>query len=284
MELLLRNPNDCLQFFTDQLKAVHEFCFPIRTSSSRRASNKWFTTEVQRALLERDLAYKDWKTATQDEKDLKQRTYKRLRNRANSVVERAKKTFLGGYLDANISSKLLWTRVKNLGAGKDKSSQQCDHDPDEVNRIFLSSFTPADSANYQYARPPPSPYNFSFRNVQSWEVVNAVCEVKSNAVGMDDLPIRFLKIALPLVIHQITHMFNLFIDTSTYPDLWKHAKVLPLKKKPNLNDVTNLRPISILCSLSKAFEKLLDQQMAYYIDSNQLLTEYQAGFRQPPVV
>ncbi|KAL9698909.1 hypothetical protein quinque_002350 [Culex quinquefasciatus] len=274
------DPNHSLEFFTERLKIVHDTCFPLRTSSRRNAPNRWFTADVQRAILERDLAYKDWRTAASDVKDLKRRTYKTLRNRANSVIERAKKTFLGGYLDANIPSKLLWTRVKSLGVGKDKSSQPCDHDPDEVKRMFLSSFTPAETRNDQHARILPSQYNFSFRNVHYWEVVNAICEVKSNAVGMDGLPIRFLKIVLPLVIQQITHMFNLFINTSTFPNLWKHAKVLPLKKKSNSNDVTNLRPISILCSLSKAFEKLLDQQMANYIDNNHLLTEHQAGFRK----
>ncbi|KAL9700936.1 hypothetical protein quinque_004377 [Culex quinquefasciatus] len=274
------DPNHSLEFFTERLKVVHDTCFPLRASSRRNAPNRWFTADVQRAILERDLAYKDWRTAASDVKDLKRRTYKTLRNRANSVIERAKKTFLGGYLDANIPSKLLWTRVKSLGVGKDKSSQPCDHDPDEVNRMFLSSFTPAETRNDQHARILPSQYNFSFRNVHYWEVVNAICEVKSNAVGMDGLPIRFLKIVLPLVIQQITHMFNLFINTSTFPNLWKHAKVLPLKKKSNSNDVTNLRPISILCSLSKAFEKLLDQQMANYIDNNHLLTEHQAGFRK----
>ncbi|KAL9698908.1 hypothetical protein quinque_002349 [Culex quinquefasciatus] len=274
------DPNHSLEFFTERLKIVHDTCFPLRTSSRRNAPNRWFTADVQRAILERDLAYKDWRTAASDVKDLKRRTYKTLRNRANSVIERAKKTFLGGYLDANIPSKLLWTRVKSLGVGKDNSSQPCDHDPDEVNRMFLSSFTPAETRNDQHARILPSQYNFSFRNVHYWEVVNAICEVKSNAVGMDGLPIRFLKIVLPLVIQQITHMFNLFINTSTFPNLWKHAKVLPLKKKSNSNDVMNLRPISILCSLSKAFEKLLDQQMANYIDNNHLLTEHQAGFRK----
>ena len=52
---------------------------------------------------------------------------------------------------------------------------------------------------------------------------------------------------------------------------------MPLKKKPHLNDITNLRPISILCALSKAFEK---QQMTSYIEDNKLLTEFQAGFRK----
>ncbi|KAL9698013.1 hypothetical protein quinque_001454 [Culex quinquefasciatus] len=172
----ISDPNHSLEFFTEQLKIVHDTCFPLRTSSRRNASNRWFTGDVQRAILERDLAYKDWRTAAPDVKDLKRHTYKTLRNRANSVIERAKKTFLGGHLDANIPSKLLWTRVKNLGVGKDKSSQPCDHDPDEVNHMFLSSFTQAETRNAQHARTLPSQYNFAFRNVQYWEVVNAICE------------------------------------------------------------------------------------------------------------
>lgn len=97
---------------------------------------------------------------------------------------------------------------------------------------------------------------------------------------MDGLPIKFIKIILPLIVQQVTHMFNCIIETSTFPSCWKHAKVLPLRKKPHVNALTNLRPISILCALSKAFEKLLKQQMSSYITVNNLLTEHQVGFRK----
>lgn len=43
--------------------------------------------------------------------------------------------------------------------------------------------------------------------------------------------------------------------------------------------MNNLRPISILCSLSKVFEKLLKAQIQRYVQRFNLLSPYQSGFR-----
>lgn len=43
--------------------------------------------------------------------------------------------------------------------------------------------------------------------------------------------------------------------------------------------MNNLRPISILCALSKAFEKILKSQIQRYISRFNLLSPYQSGFR-----
>ena len=40
----ISDPND--EFFTEQLKIVHDTFFPLRTSSGRKASNKWFNADV----------------------------------------------------------------------------------------------------------------------------------------------------------------------------------------------------------------------------------------------
>lgn len=156
----------------------------------------------------------------------------------------------------------------------------CEFDPDEVNRTFLSSFRQGAHRSGPWSTAADSPDSFTFRTVQSWQIINAIWDVKSNATGLDGLSIRFVKIVLPLVLHQITHMFNSIILTSVFPNCWKHAKIIPLRKKPHLSALTNLRPISILCALSKVFEKLLEQQMSSFISENNLLTEHQAGFRK----
>lgn len=276
----IENPNEAIEFFNEHVKRVHDSCIPLRDGTSRRRHNPWFTDVVRQALLERDLAYKDWLQAPPHVRDVKRQRYKVLRNRATMKVAQAKQQYLNQFLDSRVPSKILWQRVRSLGVGKDKSSKPCEFDPDVVNRAFLANYT---SNTQQTSRPPsstpPSPYSFSFQPVQHWEVVNAIWDIQSSAVGMDELPNNFIKIILPLVVHHITHLFNMFIRTSTFPDCWKHAKILPLKKKPHLNDVNNLRPISILCALSKAFEKLLKRQMTSYIESNNLLSDHQAGFR-----
>lgn len=275
-----RDPNELVSFFNTHVKQIHDECIPIRTSKNQKSSNLWFTSEIRKLMLERDLAYQDWIRAPRASKDQARRRYNVLRNRTNTMVANAKTSYLNRFLDSRTPPSVLWKRLKGIGVGKDKSSTACNFHPDDVNRTFLSSYIPSNHNRPRRSLTPDSPHSFRFRPVQCWEVVNVVCSIKSNATGLDGLPIKFIKIILPLVVQQITHMFNCIIETSSYPTSWKHAKILPLRKKPHLNTLSNLRPISILCALSKAFEKLLEQQMSSFIAENNLLTECQAGFRK----
>ena len=47
-----------------------------------------------------------------------------------------------------------------------------------------------------------------------------------------------------------------------------------------VNQSSNYRPISVLSIISKTFEKLISKQLTEYLESNKLLSEYQAGFRK----
>jgi hypothetical protein len=53
------------------------------------------------------------------------------------------------------------------------------------------------------------------------------------------------------------------------PSVWKSAFISPLHKKGKKSDVTNYRPISILCILAKLFEKIVYNQI-YPFKSNQI--------------
>lgn len=270
------DPDELLQFFNNQMKMIHDTCIPCRTLTLRKKSNPWFTSAIRRAMLERDLSYNDWLKASPNLKAQKRLQYKSLRNRVNSMIARAKEQYMDRFLDNRLPSKTLWNRIRGLGVGKGRESTPCDFDPDEVNRTFLSNHVDGRGHSTSLPYVPASPYNFSFKRVQSWDVVNAIWDIKSNASGFDELPIKFLKIILPLTVHHVTYMLNKFIELSYFPSFWKHAKVLPT----HLNAITNLRPISILCSLSKAFEKLLKAQMATYIENNVYFSDCQAGFRK----
>ena len=46
------------------------------------------------------------------------------------------------------------------------------------------------------------------------------------------------------------------------------------------NDCNNYRPISVLSIIAKVFEKLIFQQLTAYLESNNILTKQQAGFRK----
>ena len=90
------------------------------------------------------------------------------------------------------------------------------------------------------------------------------------------------KILKYIFIHQyirLTRLFNCCIQQSIFPDLWKIAFVTPLKKEGFVNNVSDLRPISILPLPAKILEKLLHSQLLNHFEINELLVDNQGGFR-----
>ena len=64
-----------------------------------------------------------------------------------------------------------------------------------------------------------------------------------------------------------------------FPENLKIAKVIALHKGGSKTDVTNYRPISLLTSFSKVFEKLMHHRLLEFLQVNGSLYENQYGFR-----
>lgn len=56
-------------------------------------------------------------------------------------------------------------------------------------------------------------------------------------------------------------IFNNCISNGYFPDSWKTSKIIPIKKKANSNEISNLRPISLLSNLGKLFEMIVRTKM-----------------------
>ena len=72
------------------------------------------------------------------------------------------------------------------------------------------------------------------------------CLKLKKASGPDGLPARLLKDSAVVIADCVSHLVNLFIKSGTVPSEWKKAKVVPLFKSGNKDDLDNYRPISIL--------------------------------------
>lgn len=103
--------------------------------------------------------------------------------------------------------------------------------------------------------------------------------IKSNALGPDDLPIKFLKFCLPNILPVLLHLFNYIIEACVYPVNWKISRVIALPKINDPQSTSDMRPISIVPAISKVFERIIDNQMKEFIHANDLLTPFQSGFR-----
>jgi hypothetical protein len=69
------------------------------------------------------------------------------------------------------------------------------------------------------------------------------------------------------------------ISTGIFPTRLKYAEIKPLYKKGDLANISSYRPISLLTSFSKIFEKITYNKLIRHLNYNHILADEQFGFR-----
>ena len=81
--------------------------------------------------------------------------------------------------------------------------------------------------------------------------------------------------------HHLAWLFTSSIQTGYTPDVWKLATLRMLLKPDKLASLTtNYRPISLLSSIMKLFERVIEQRLRSYLEDIGFINKYQSGFRQ----
>ena len=167
-----------------------------------------------------------------------------------------------------------------------KETSNCDIDPNNLNEHFLNITSQAPELNqncdiltFSSHSNYISHYLFNFEPVCEYDVLRCVNKIQSNAVGIDEIPIRFIKIILPYILPYLTHLINEILTTSIFPQMWKIGIVVPIPKKNNPTEKEDYRPITILPCLAKVAEMLIAEQISCHINNFNLLSPLQSGFR-----
>ena len=92
------------------------------------------------------------------------------------------------------------------------------------------------------------------------------------------IPPKTLKSNSDLCIEPLALIFNDCVEHSTFPDELKCTDVTSLPKNGPTNTRTNFRPICVLPTVSKLFERIMDKQIVDYITP--FLSSLLCGFRQ----
>ena len=122
--------------------------------------------------------------------------------------------------------------------------------------------------------------SFQFAVIPEEEVLKALCSLdETKATGPDGISARLLRMSAPAISKSLTLLFNASLKLGQFPQEWKEANVTPVPKNGDNELVTNYRPVSILPVASKVFETLIHRQLYHYLDSNNLLSSAQFGFR-----
>ncbi|CAG2222644.1 unnamed protein product [Mytilus edulis] len=87
----------------------------------------------------------------------------------------------------------------------------------------------------------------------------------SKATGLDEVGPFFIKLSSKALAPSITYLINLSILEGVFPENLKLAKVTPIFKNGDKHMPENYRPISILPTLSKIFEKHVAKHFYLYL-------------------
>ena len=77
------------------------------------------------------------------------------------------------------------------------------------------------------------------------------------STGVDCISNKLLKFVKNAISEPLIIISNQMLNTGVLPDLLKISKVLPIYKKEDDMMFSNYRPISLLPSISKIFEKVI---------------------------
>lgn len=263
-----------------------------------RVSKPWITKGLIQCMRNRDNLYKKFKKDPNN--NVLKITYKRYRNYCANQLKKAKHKHETQELEkAKHNKRNLWNVIKNIsGSNTSIDHSKClvsGEDPynsvNAVNRFFvdigrrLAEKASSISSSHRFVPEEPaldSPVNsLVLLPATEDEIRHLIQGLRDNcAVGDDQISGKILKRYMDLFIPAITHICNLAISTGEFPSSFKSAVVKPLHKSGSRDCVNNFRPISILPTISKILEKLINKRLVNFLHSNNILSSYQYGFRQ----
>ena len=243
----------------------------------------WFDGEMRHVTNKKRTA---WKRAKRSNTPAAWVKFRSLRNQTCSLARFKQKSFINSLaLDCKKNPKRFWSFFKS----KTKNHSL----PDEIsngnvsctdpqgkafmfNSYFISLFTPNDDT-YAPASPPsvvpviPDPVFTS----DEIDVILVHLDVNS-ACGPSGISPVILKQCHRLLSPSLAVIFNVSIQTSKIPSQWKKANVTPVFKKGDKHTVSNYRPISLLCCVSKVMERCVFNHVYPFVENR--LHPLQHGF------
>lgn len=222
-------------------------------------------------------------------------TYRRYSDILKSVIRKAKQWANRDYIkQSKNAGRAIWNLVnkytgkqpkendsvlKNLKKVGTESDTALLH---RINQFYIDAF-PRLNVDYDNipAGIPKNDKNLFMYPTSPREVHNVVMEMKSKkSVGYDQIPVRVLRCVSGEISGPLAHLANLMLSGGVFPTDLKVAVIKPIHKKGKKDDIKNYRPIALLNTLSKVFEKIVYERIVGFFEGGKLISDRQNGFRK----
>jgi exonuclease III len=293
--------NEAYELFIDSYTQAYNDAFPLREESKNKQKVKfkqpWMTGGLLKSCKKKNLLYtKYMKTPNQQNKQ----QFVKYRNKFKTVRINAEKNYYTAefYKHQN-DLKMTWkiiraamhienkkVKVESLIINGNKIE-----DPEQIANSFNNYFTniASDLAN-KTLKPscsfeeymPASCLNSMGLTLTSPEEIIKIGQnlKKTHSKGVDDIDPYIATPNLTLIVHPLTEIINCSLQSGIVPDALKVAKITPIFKKGDKENIANYRPISVLPYFAKYLEKIMYDRLSSYVKKANIIHYSQHGFQQ----
>lgn len=227
------------------------------------------------------------------------RNYKMYRNTLITCLRNAKRLYYGRELERRGGdAKSLWTLVNKLSGKNRKQGTQVNMLRLEDSKVVTGKQEIVDSFNSYFvnvgvnlagkiAKVPQfgektklddSLFLYPTNETEVKEMIGSLKHKHSS--GVDGISSITLKCVANYISLPLAHIFNHAIVQGLFPNSFKKAIITPLYKKGDRKTPGNYRPISLISSVSKVFEKILCARIQNYLTKHNVVSSSQFGFQK----
>lgn len=278
---------------------IEAACLSTPTTTKVNINQMLISSEIREKVRRKRRLRKIWQRSRNpnDRRDF---------NRANKELQRALKVYknksIGEFLE-NLSpsanddyslwkaTKFLKRPQKRFSPIKDSAGDWCktdnqkciafaEHLKETFKPFEFNSSSTYTNTIYEFLEatcPMDLPIKFS----TPAEILREINELSSSKTpGFDRINAKMVKFLPKKCLVYLTYIFNAILRLSHFPSQWKCAEIvmIPKPKKPE-NEVKSYRPISLLVTFSKLFERILMRRMLPLIEEYNIIPDFQFGFR-----
>ncbi|KAG1713967.1 RNA-directed DNA polymerase from mobile element jockey [Nymphon striatum] len=288
--------------FINILLEVAEISIPKTSQYPKRFNKPWFNKDCKDAVRERKRLLRKFSLRpTSDNLS----SYRQAAAAARRTIRQAKRESWRQYvskLNSQSSIKSAWDRLrkirgkgtsdayKHLNVGGTAITSQLgianalgqsfcrNSSSDNCTGSFRSYKNRAESHQLDFKTTNTEVYNQVF---SLEELRRSLRASKDTSPGPDSIHYQMLKHLPDCSLALMLNIFNTIWITGAIPSSWLEATVIPIPKPgKDHTDPSNYRPIALTSCICKTMERMINCRLTYFLETNNILTKYQSGFRR----
>lgn len=265
---------------------------------------KWYSEDIIVAARRRDEAYRVAITTGLEEH---WQQFKVERNAVVKLIRENKKEYYEKMIDDNKKDPTkMWKTLKEVIKGESMGTREIENIDFEILNDMMGGSI-ADKFNVYYVQSVKNIVNSiqrdtsgspnrrriitgirmdnksimeNFNHIEIKDLEKIVMGLPKKKGTEEGISSDILKMAFSAIKEEFVEIINGSLREGCCPDSWKTSTIIPIPKINKAIKASHYRPINMLPLYEKVLELVVKNQIEKYLETNDIITEHQSGFRK----